>query len=224
MLLVDDEQDLVRGLSNTLTGVGFRVVAAGDGGEALTIFRDAMPDLVVLDLMLPVKDGLEVCQEIRKVSDVPILMLTARDDSIDKILGLEFGADDYVTKPFNSRELVARIRSILRRTNRQYQGSTVAVGNGRVQIHINEQRVTVDDEQISLTPTEFALLIQLARHPGQVFSRINLLETVWGYDFPGDLRTVDVHVRRLRQKIEADPANPRIILTRFGVGYVLAKV
>lgn len=223
VLIVDDEADLVRGLSNTLAAANFRVVTAKDGGEALSVFRSETPDLVVLDLMLPVMDGLEVCRELRKTSDVPIIMLTARDDSVDKILGLEFGADDYVTKPFNSRELVARIRSILRRTNRQYQGSTISVGNGRVRINLNEQTVVVNGQQITLTPTEFDLITHLARHPGQVFSRISLLEIVWGYDFPGDLRTVDVHVRRLRQKIEADPANPTIILTRFGVGYVLAK-
>lgn len=223
LLIVDDEPDLVRGLSNTLTAANFRVVTAQDGGEALSVFRSKMPDLVVLDLMLPVMDGLEVCRELRKSFDVPILMLTARDDSLDKILGLEFGADDYVTKPFNSRELIARIRSILRRTKRQYQGSTIAIANGRVRINLNEQTVVVASQQVALTPTEFDLLTHLARHPGQVFSRISLLETVWGYEFPGDLRTVDVHVRRLRQKIEIDPANPTIIMTRFGVGYVLSK-
>ncbi|MEG6617272.1 response regulator transcription factor [Peptococcaceae bacterium 1198_IL3148] len=221
--IVDDEPDLVSGLSNTLTASGFRVVIARDGGEALTVFRLHMPQLVILDLMLPIKDGLEVCQELRKNSDVPIIMLTARDDSIDKILGLEFGADDYVTKPFNSRELVARIRSILRRTKRQYHGATITVCNDQVRIDLHKQTVAVRGKQLTLTPTEFALLTHLARHPGQVFSRVSLLETVWGYDFPGDLRTVDVHVRRLRQKIEQDPANPSIILTRFGVGYVLAK-
>ncbi|WP_347487736.1 response regulator transcription factor [Desulfoscipio sp. XC116] len=223
ILIVDDEPDLLSGLNSILTAANFRVVTARDGGEALSIFRSEIPDLVILDLMLPVMDGLEVCRELRKTSDVPIIMLTARDDSLDKILGLEFGADDYVTKPFNGRELVARIRSILRRTNRQYRGPSILVGNGRVRINLNEQTVVVDSRQINLTPTEFDLITQLARHPGQVFSRSSLLEIVWGYDFPGDLRTVDVHVRRLRRKIEADPANPTIILTRFGVGYVLAK-
>lgn len=223
ILIVDDEPDLVSGLNSILTAANFRVVTAKDGGEALSIFRSEIPDLVILDLMLPVMDGLEVCRELRKTSDVPIIMLTARDDSLDKILGLEFGADDYVTKPFNGRELVARIRSILRRINRQYRGPSMSAGNGRVRINLNEQTVVVDNRQITLTPTEFDLITQLARHPGQVFSRSSLLEIVWGYDFPGDLRTVDVHVRRLRQKIEADPANPTIILTRFGVGYVLAK-
>ncbi|MTV48373.1 response regulator [Heliobacillus mobilis] len=223
ILIVDDETDLVSGLNILLTAAKFRVVSAKDGGEALSVFRTEMPDLVVLDLMLPVMDGLEVCRELRKNFDVPIIMLTARDDSLDKILGLEFGADDYITKPFNSRELVARIRSILRRTNRQNYGSTITVGNGRVRINLNEQTVVVAGEQITLTPKEFDLITHLARHPGQVFSRTSLLEIVWGYDFPGDLRTVDVHVRRLRQKLESDPANPTLILTRFGVGYVLAK-
>lgn len=223
VLLVDDEPDLVYGLRATLTGAGFRVATAADGEEALAVFRAVLPAIVVLDLMLPVKDGLEVCRELRKISDVPILMLTARDDSVDKILGLELGADDYVTKPFNSRELVARIRSILRRVNRQYPGSTLTLDEGRVQLNLAAQTVTVAGQPTALTPTEFALLAHLARHPGQVFARDELLETVWGYDFPGDLRTVDVHVRRLRRKIEKDPARPSLIATRFGVGYVLAK-
>ncbi|BCV22597.1 response regulator transcription factor [Moorella sp. Hama-1] len=224
VLLVDDEPDLVHGLSTTLIRAGFRVATARDGGEALAVFQALLPALVVLDLMLPVKDGLEVCRELRRISDVPILMLTARDDSIDKILGLELGADDYVTKPFDSRELVARIRSILRRVNRQYPGSRLILDGGRVQINLAAQTVTVAGQPVALTPTEFALLVHLARHPGQVFSREELLEQVWGYDFPGDLRTVDVHIRRLRQKIEADPASPALIVTRFGIGYVLAKL
>lgn len=224
VLLVDDEPDLVQGLSMVLTGAGFRVVTAGDGEEALTVFRAVMPAIVILDLMLPVKDGWEVCRELRRISDVAVIMLTARDDSYDKIIGLELGADDYVTKPFNSRELVARIRSILRRANRQYTAATLIIGNGRVRVSLAEQKVLVAGQPVSLTPTEFALLIHFARHPGRVFSRNELLETVWGYDFPGDLRTVDVHVRRLRQKIEADPANPMMITTRFGIGYVLNSV
>lgn len=223
ILLVDDEEDLLTGLSAVLHASGFRTATAVDGAQALQRFAESLPALVVLDLMLPVMDGLQVCRELRKRSDVPILMLTARDDSIDKILGLEMGADDYVTKPFNSRELVARIRTILRRTNREYAGTALALDNGRVQVNLSAQTLTVAGEPIALTPTEFALLVHLARHPGRVFSREELLEQVWGYDFPGDLRTVDVHVRRLRQKVEEDPAAPRLIRTRFGVGYVLAS-
>lgn len=221
VLLVDDEPDILTGLSAVLKSAGYRVATAGDGAEALAQFAATGPAVVVLDLMLPVMDGLEVCRELRRRSDVPILMLTARDDSIDKILGLELGADDYVTKPFNSRELVARIRTILRRTNREYAGTALTLAGGRVQISLSAQSVAVAGEPATLTPTEFALLVHLARHPGRVFSREELLEQVWGYDFPGDLRTVDVHIRRLRQKIEANPADPTLIRTRFGVGYVL---
>ncbi|TDA70307.1 MAG: response regulator transcription factor [Clostridia bacterium] len=221
VLVVDDEPDLVRGLCQILSNSGFRVATASDGEEALAVFRAVLPAIVVLDLMLPGKDGLEVCRELRRVSDVPILILTARDDTLDKILGLELGADDYVTKPFHGRELVARLRSVLRRSNRQYPGVTLSLDGGRVRINLGAQTVTVAGQPVTLTPTEFALLVHLARHPGRVFSREELLEQVWGYDFPGDLRTVDVHVRRLRQKIEADPANPVLLCTRFGVGYVL---
>jgi two-component system response regulator VicR len=169
--------------------------------------------------MLPVKDGMEVCREIRRKCDVPILMLTARDDSIDKILGLELGADDYVTKPFDSREVVARIRAILRRTNREIPGTSMVFDGGRVRIHLASQSVEVQGQPVALTPTEFDLLVHLARHPSRVFTRQQLLEQVWGYDFPGDLRTVDVHIRRLRTKIEKDPSDPALIITRFGVGY-----
>lgn len=220
ILLVDDDPDLLSGLSTTLIKAGFQVVTARDGEEALSVFKNHHPDLVLLDLMLPVKDGLDVCKEIRQISEVPILMLTARDDTLDKILGLELGADDYVTKPFNSRELLARIKAILRRTKRQYPGTNLVLDQGRIQINLAAQEVSLDGKPIKFTPTEFALLAYFAQNPGRVFTRQVLLEQVWGYDFPGDLRTVDVHIRRLRQKIEQDPANPRLILTRFGVGYV----
>lgn len=223
VLLVDDEPRLLRGLRATLGSAGFRVETAADGREALEAFRRAAPAIVVLDLMLPGMDGLEVCRELRRVSDVPILMLTARADDVDKILGLELGADDYLTKPFNSRELVARIRAILRRSRRREVGERIVVDGGRVVVDLEGQTVSVDGQAAALTPTEFALLVHLARHPGRVFTREELLQQVWGYDFPGDLRTVDVHVRRLRQKVERNPSQPRLILTRFGVGYVLAR-
>jgi DNA-binding response OmpR family regulator len=223
VLVVDDEPDLVVGLERLLTNSGFRVATAGDGAAALTVFSAAMPDAVVLDLMLPIRDGLEVCRELRRLSNVPILMLTARDDSVDKVLGLELGADDYVTKPFDGRELVARIRSLLRRARSQFTGAAISLAGGRVRIDQALQAVTVEGSPVSLTPTEFGLLVHLARHPGQVFSRETLLEQVWGYEYPGDLRTVDVHVRRLRQKVEADPSHPNLICTRFGVGYVMVR-
>lgn len=219
ILLVDDDQDILHGLGNTLIRAGYKVVTASDGQEALSAFKDTFPSIVVLDLMLPVKDGLEVCREIRRKCDVPIIMLTARDDSIDKILGLELGADDYVTKPFDSREVVARIRAILRRTNRKILGTSMAFDGGRVRINLASQSVEVQGQPVALTPTEFDLLVHLAGYPSRVFTRQQLLEQVWGYDFPGDLRTVDVHISRLRQKIEADPSNPALIITRFGVGY-----
>lgn len=219
ILLIDDEHDLLQALSATLRRAGWQVSTASDGQQALNVFRAISPNLIILDLMLPVLDGWKVCREVRKTSDVPIIMLTARDDNVDKILGLELGADDYVTKPFDSRELVARIRAILRRTNRTYTGTTLQPTSG-LEINLESQTVRRDGKQITLTPTEFDLLVHLARYPSRVFSREELLEQVWGYDFPGDLRTVDVHIRRLRLKIEHDPGHPALIRTRFGVGYV----
>ncbi len=220
ILIVDDDPDILRGLGNILKKSGFRVVTAADGNEALSVFYKTSPSLVILDLMLPEKDGMEVCREMRRISDVPILMLTARDDSIDKILGLELGADDYVTKPFDSREVVARIRAIMRRVNRKYAGTTLVFQQGRVCINMALRNVIIEGKEVALTPTEFDLLVHLASHPNRVFSRQGLMEQVWCYDFPGDLRTVDVHIRRLRQKIEKDPSNPTLIITRFGIGYV----
>ncbi|NLZ53384.1 MAG: response regulator transcription factor [Thermoanaerobacteraceae bacterium] len=222
VLLVDDDEDILHGLKNTLTRAGFRVIMATNGQEALTVFKAKMPSIVVLDLMLPVIDGMDVCKEIRKKSDVPILMLTARDDNIDKILGLEMGADDYVTKPFDSREIVARIKAILRRVNRKTPGTSMSFDGGRLMIHLSSRAIEVEGQPVALTPTEFDLLVYLAQHPTRVFTRQQLLEQVWEYDFPGDLRTVDVHIRRLRQKIEKDPSNPTIITTRYGVGYAFS--
>lgn len=223
VLLVDDEPELLRGVETALSSAGFHVTTARDGPAAIQAFHQQTPDLVVLDLMLPGRDGLEVCRELRSGSDVPILILTARADDIDRILGFEIGADDYLTKPFNMRELVARIRAILRRARPTQYGETVSFDGGRLKIDFGSQEVIVDQKPISLTPTEFALLEHLVRHPGRVYTRAQLLEQVWGYDFPGDLRTVDVHVRRLRQKVETDPAHPRWIATRFGVGYLFAR-
>ncbi len=224
VLLVDDEPDLVRGLASVLEGAGFRVATASDGDQALAAFRATSPAIIVLDLMLPVRDGLQVCRELRRISDVPVLMLTARADDVDKIIGLELGADDYLTKPFNPRELVARVRAILRRTARGAGGGhTLWLAGGRLALDLDGQRLLRDGSPVELTATEFALLAHLARHPGRVFTRPELLEQVWGYDFTGDLRTVDVHIRRLRSKVEADPSDPRIIRTRFGVGYFVTS-
>lgn len=219
ILLVDDEESLRIGVSRALEGAGYEVETATDGEAALHAMRDRFPDLLLLDLMMPGPDGLEVCREVRKRSDVPILMLTARDDDVDRILGLEMGADDYLTKPFQMRELILRVGAILRRAGTTYTGQRVSLDGGRVEIDYGRQEVRVHGQVVPLTPTEFGLFAYLVRHGRQVLTRDRLLQEVWGYDFPGDLRTVDVHVRRLRRKVEENPSEPRLILTRFGIGY-----
>ncbi len=219
ILLVDDEESLRMGVSRALRDAGYSVDTAADGLSALSAVDGAPPDLILLDLMLPGMDGLEVCREVRARSDVPILMLTARDDDMDRILGLEMGADDYLAKPFQMRELVLRIGAILRRAQVTYQSQSATLDGGRIEIDYGRREVRVEGRDVSLTPTEFALFAYLVRHARQVLTRARLLQEVWGYDVPGDLRTVDVHVRRLRRKIEKNPSEPRLILTRFGLGY-----
>ena len=220
ILVVDDEKIIAKGLKFALEKEGFEVSVANDGAEAIRLFQDENPDLIVLDLMLPEVDGFEVCRRIRKKSDIPIIMLTARGEDIDKILGLELGADDYVTKPFNPRELVARVKAILRRSHTQTMDSGGQVIRLQdLQIDLFQHKVRVRDKDVELTSKEFALLGLLASHPGRVFSREKLLEQVWGYDYYGDARTVDVHIRHLREKIEPDPATPQLILTVWGAGY-----
>lgn len=222
ILVVDDEKTIVKGLKFSLEKEGYEVLAAYDGAEALSLFKKENPDLIVLDLMLPEVDGFEVCRRIRKGSEVPIIMLTARSEDIDKILGLELGADDYVTKPFNPRELTARIKAILRRSQlppgRDQVGMQV-IRLQDLQIDLFQRKVRIRDKEVDLTSKEFALLSLLASHPGRVFSREKLLEHVWGYDYYGDARTVDVHIRHMREKIEPDPATPQLILTVWGAGY-----
>jgi len=222
ILVVDDEKLIVKGLKFSLEKEGYEVLAAYDGAEALSLFKKENPDLIVLDLMLPEVDGFEVCRRIRKGSEVPIIMLTARGEDIDKILGLELGADDYVTKPFNPRELTARIKAILRRSQlppgRDQVGMQV-IRLQDLQIDLFQRKVRIRDKEVDLTSKEFALLSLLASHPGRVFSREKLLEHVWGYDYYGDARTVDVHIRHMREKIEPDPATPQLILTVWGAGY-----
>lgn len=221
ILVVDDEKTIVKGLKFNLEKEGYEVFTAFTGEEALRLFQDENPDLIVLDLMLPEIDGFEVCRRIRKVSDVPIIMLTARGEDIDKILGLELGADDYVTKPFNPRELAARIKAILRRSHAPAvdPASMQVIRLQDLQIDLFQHKVRVREKDVELTSKEFALLSLLASHPGRVFSREKLLEHVWGYDYYGDARTVDVHIRHLREKIEPDPASPQLILTVWGAGY-----
>lgn len=220
ILLVDDEAALVKGLKFSLERENFDVYSAENGRRALEVMDEVQPDLVVLDLMLPEIDGTEVCKIIRKHSTVPIIMLTARNEDIDKILGLEIGADDYMTKPFNTRELIARIRSHLRRI--AWSGVVPAnevIVVGELQIDVPKRQVHLGEQLLDLTAKEFNLLMVMATNPGRVFTRENLLELVWGYKYYGDVRNVDVHVRRLREKVEKNPAYPEYVLTRWGVGY-----
>lgn len=216
ILVVDDDAALAEMLTIVLKGEGFEPEVCGDGGEALDKFRDTQPDLVLLDLMLPGKSGIDVCKEIRQESQVPIVMLTAKTDTVDVVLGLESGADDYIMKPFKPKELVARIRARLRRGDAE-PAETLAIGD--IQIDVPAHTVTREGVPVPLTPLEFDLLVELARKPRQVFTREVLLEQVWGYRHSADTRLVNVHVQRLRAKIEKDPENPEVVLTVRGVGY-----
>lgn len=221
ILVVDDEEPIQELLSFNLEKEGYQVRLASDGLEALTLIEKDAPDLVVLDLMLPGIDGLEVCRRLRmqtRFQELPIIMLTAKGEEIDKVLGLELGADDYITKPFSPRELLARIKARLRRI-RAVSDGTEEIQRGDLRIHLSRFQVFVRNEEIELTHKEFELLRALVFHPGRVYSRDELLEQIWGYDFIGDTRTVDVHIRHLRQKIEKDPSNPDMIETLRGVGY-----
>jgi DNA-binding response OmpR family regulator len=219
ILVVDDEPKIVRTARAYLENAGFRVVTATDGQIALTVYRHEEPALVILDLGLPGLDGLDVARTLRRDSDVPIIMLTARVDETDKLIGLELGADDYMTKPFSPRELVARVRAVLRRTGGEREKAPPPIVAGQIRIDLERRLVTVSGEAVDLTPTEFDLLAVLARHPGRVFTRLELLDRVQGYAFEGYERTVDAHVKNLRQKIEPEPREPRYVLTVYGVGY-----
>jgi len=221
ILVVEDEPTLRETLVDALETEGFRVVAAADGREALTSFRAERPDLVLLDLMLPELSGIEVCRIIRAESGVPIVMLTAKDSELDKVVGLELVADYYVTKPFSLRELSARVRALFRRSEQQaVEAPPAVVDLGRVQADLAGHRLLRDGQTVPIKPKAFELLAFLLRHPGQVFTRDQLLEHVWGYDYPGETRTVDVHVHWLRSQVEPDPSNPQLIHTVRGVGYV----
>lgn len=223
VLVVDDEKTLVKALKFNLEKEGFRVDQAYDGEEALEKVYDLKPDIVVLDLMLPKLDGFEVCRRIRRRYDIPIIMLTARAEDIDKVLGLELGADDYLTKPFNSRELVARIRAILRRSTVREEEAKKIIQIGDLTVDLLQHRVRLGEREINLTSKEFALLSYLAANAGNVYSRQELLDDVWGPDYFGDVRTVDVHIRHLREKLEEDPGNPRLIITVWGTGYKIRE-
>ena len=220
ILLVDDEPLIVKGLKYSLEQEGYETDSAADGEEALNKFFAGKFDLILLDVMLPKLDGIEVCQRIREKSYVPIIMLTAKGEDMDKILGFEYGVDDYMTKPFNILEVKARIKSILRRASQQAMEpapQTLAVRD--MIINLDNRSVSVGEKDVNLTAKEFDLLQLFMSNRGKVFSREALLETIWKYDYLGDLRTVDVHIRRLREKIEHNPAQPEFILTKWGVGY-----
>lgn len=226
ILIVDDEKPIVEILKYNLEKEGFRVVTAFDGEEALKMAEAENPDLILLDIMLPVKDGFTVCREIRAKTDVPIIMLTAKEMEMDKVHGLELGADDYVTKPFSAREVTARVKAILRRTRGKEEPSDQDEGiivAGSLKVDRGEVQVYNQGEAIELTLREYSLLLFLMLKPGYVFSREQLLNQVWGYDYIGDERTVDVTIRRLREKLEADPAKPEYIYTKRGVGYYFRR-
>ncbi|MDR7239105.1 response regulator YycF [Neobacillus drentensis] len=226
ILVVDDEKPIADILQFNLKKEGYIVYCAYDGNEAIQLVDEIQPDLILLDIMLPLRDGMEVCREVRKKYEMPIIMLTAKDSEIDKVLGLELGADDYVTKPFSTRELIARVKANLRRHQQilsqpDAENETNEIEIGSLIIHPDAYVVSKRGETIELTHREFELLFYLAKHIGQVMTREHLLQTVWGYDYYGDVRTVDVTVRRLREKIEDSPSHPTWIVTRRGVGYYL---
>ena len=228
ILVVDDEKLLVKGIKFNLENEGYTVDACYDGEQAVALAEKGNYDLIILDLMMPKKDGLQACQEIRAFSTVPIILLTARGEKSDLLMGFESGADDYITKPFDVLELKARVRALIRRSSIV---STAAVQetkpdeltHGHIAVSEEKRRVLKDGAEVELTVKEFDLIAFLMKNPGKVFSRENLLDLVWGYDYLGDSRTVDVHIRRLREKLEADPANPQMIITKWGIGYYFAE-
>lgn len=221
VLVVDDEKLIVKGIRFSLLQDGMEVDCAYDGEEALNRAKANSYDMILLDVMLPKMDGFEVCQAIREFSDVPIVMLTAKGDDMDKILGLEYGADDYIKKPFNILEVKARIKAIMRRTSpeRAPQVQSSVIEKGDIKLDCDSRRLFINDNEINLTAREFELLEILIKNENKVYSRESLLKIVWGEDYPGDVRTVDVHVRRLREKIEANPSEPKYVHTKWGVGY-----
>ena len=221
ILVVDDEKVLVKGITFNLKNEGYQVETGYDGEEAVELAREGNFDLIILDLMMPKIDGLQACMRIREFSNVPIIMLTARSEDTDKIIGFECGADDYITKPFNILELKARVRALLRRAGMAHQKEAGRLTIGHITLDADARAAWKEGQSVDLTAKEFDLMELLMRNPGRVYSRENLLNVVWGYEYAGDYRTVDVHVRRLREKLELDPANPRYILTKWGVGYYL---
>ena len=221
-LVVDDEKLIVKGLKFSLEQEGYEVDCAYDCQEAVDKAKDKEYDIILLDLMLPVFDGYEVCRQIREFSDMPIIMLTAKGDDMDKILGLDYGADDYITKPFNILEVKARIKAIIRRNRRKApvaEPKPKIITSGKMKLDIEAKRLYIDEKEIRLTVKEFDILKLLAENPGKIYSREQLLTIIWGTKYPGDARTVDVNVRRLREKIEENPAKPEYVHTKWGMGY-----
>lgn len=229
VLVVDDEKLIVKGIRFSLLQDGMEVDCAYDGEEALSYIQQNQYDMILLDLMLPKIDGIAVCQQVREFSDVPIIMLTAKGDDMDKILGLEYGADDYITKPFNILEVKARMKAIWRRKGSGDNADTKASVSKNVivirdlELDCDARTLKIAGNEIYLTAKEYDIMELLANNPGKVYSRDNLLNTIWGYDYPGDARTVDVHVRRLREKVEPNPSDPKYIQTKWGVGYYLGQ-
>ncbi len=222
VLVVEDEKLIVKGIRFSLEQDGMEVDCAYDGEEALTMIKNKEYDIILLDVMLPKLTGFEVCQQVREFSSVPIVMLTAKGEDMDKILGLEYGADDYITKPFNILEVKARIKAIIRRTSPKPREAARVIENGDLKLDCEGRRVYIAGREINLTAKEFELLELLVVNANKVYSRENLLKLVWGNDYPGDVRTVDVHVRRLREKIEKNPSEPKYVHTKWGVGYYFA--
>jgi len=221
VLVVDDEKLIVKGIRFSLEQDGMEVDCAYDGEEALAYAKEKAYDLILLDIMLPKLNGFEVCQQIREFSNVPIVMLTAKGDDMDKILGLEYGADDYITKPFNILEVKARIKAIMRRVtpSKEKKTESPVIEMGEVRLECDDRRTYIKGKEVNLTAKEFEVLELLIKNPNKVYSRESLLKLVWGADYPGDVRTVDVHIRRLREKIELSPSEPKYVHTKWGVGY-----
>ncbi len=225
ILVVDDEKLIVKGIRFSLEQDGMEVDCAYDGAEALELIRNNAYDLVLLDVMLPQISGFEVCRAVREFSDVPIIMLTAKSEDMDKILGLDYGADDYIVKPFNILEVKARMKAIMRRSRslKDKNASSALIQSGDLRLYSDSRRVYVKDREINLTAKEFELLELLVKDPNKIYSRDALLKLVWGADYPGDARTVDVHIRRLREKVEENPSDPSYVHTKWGVGYYYAE-
>ena len=221
ILVVDDEKLLVKGIKFNLENEGYQVDAAYDGLEAVELARSGKYDLIILDVMMPELDGLEACMRIREFSTIPIIMLTARGEDMDKIIGFEYGADDYITKPFNILELKARIRALLRRSALVSNTTNSILAVGHIMIDTEKRVAMKNDEPVELTVKEFDVFELLSKNPGRVYSRETLLNIIWGYEYQGDIRTVDVHIRRLREKLEENPAEPEYIMTKWGVGYYI---